>query len=230
MKLHFIAFSLLAAFLLPMHLTAQDDPVLIMEKWDELTDKQFLADVFVDFFGNLGIRVEETGEEVTIHHKGDSFEIEEGINEDEVDYSITIRTQNILNFAGHAQDGELDDAEIYTTLEYMFTPITARSLKDPDLARNIPKFVRKRENNTHVTLHSPDKSSSVSHTIIYLNKEWIVAPGLYGTPKRVYNMEVQDALLYQRKVLEALKLNTKKDWKAFRRWYAEWRKGVSKAM
>ena len=211
---------------LPLSTWAQDD-VSIKEKWAPLVNQDYYLEFFDGFFVNLGIEVKETGEQVTVKRKADIFEITEGIDESMVDYTIQISTQNIHNLSNHAKDNKLDDTEKFSILAVMFTPITAKSLSDPTLEKNVPRFVKKKENNLHVTLYSPDKKASVSHTILYLNKEWIVVPGLHGTPKRIYTLDVPEAMLYQKKVFEALKANNKKDWKAFRRWYVEWREKVS---
>ncbi|MCB0641782.1 MAG: hypothetical protein KDC44_09095 [Phaeodactylibacter sp.] len=210
---------LLSLFLLAsLALQAQPEPILAKEEWAELVNKPFLLDFFDGFFVDLGIEVMETGEKLTVTRAGDHFEIRDGFDPGQVDLSLQIGTENIKNLVSHAKDGKLDDLEKYATLAVLFTPITAKTLKDPLIYQNVPGFVKKKDNNLHVTLYSPDKQRSVSHTILYLNKEWIVVPGLHGTAKRTYSLDVEQALLYQRKVFEALRANTRKDWKAFRRW------------
>ncbi|MBK8564908.1 MAG: hypothetical protein IPN76_16615 [Saprospiraceae bacterium] len=57
------------------------EKILAGEKWEKLTKQKFLADFFKDFFVNLGVEVVETGEKITVLHKGDHFEIVQGINE-----------------------------------------------------------------------------------------------------------------------------------------------------
>ena len=205
------------------------EKILAGEAWEELTQKKFLADFFKDYFVNLGVEVRETGEQITVLHKGDHFKIVEGINEEEVDYILPIGTENILNLIKHANDGEVDAQETYQILAVLFTPMTAATLEDPVMSKRIPRWMSKFENNIHVTLFNPDRTESVSHTLIYLNREWIVVPGYHGTPKRVYELNTGQALLYQQKVSKLMESNNKKSWRQFKRWYMEWRKGVSVA-
>lgn len=207
---------------------ASQQPILIKERWAPLTENSYLAEFFNDYFELIGIIVKETGEQVTIKNKGASFDIIEGINPEMVDYSIEISTENVLNFVASNEDGHLSDEEIYPILHFLLTPITSKMLQEPAVRQNVPGFIKRRENNLHITLHSPDNSESVSHTILYLNKEWIVVPGLHGTPKRIYNMGVQDALLYQKQLMAAIRANDRNSWKTFKKWYTDWRKGVSK--
>jgi hypothetical protein len=205
-------------FVLPMSISAQDE-IFASEEWEELTNKEFLIEFFDGSFSNMGVRVQETGEEITIQHHGDRLDIVEGVNPDETDYVIDISTQDIRNMVSYATDGKITDTEAYPILSYMFTSITSLTLQNESMLENVPGFVKRKDNNIHVTLHSPDHTASVSHSILYLNKEWIVVPGLRGTPKRIYNMEVSDAMEYQRRVQEAITTDTRAGWKAFNKWY-----------
>jgi hypothetical protein len=82
------------------------------------------------------------------------------------------------------------------------------------------------ENFIHVNLNGPE-GGSVSHTLIYLNKGWTVIPGKHGNAKRIFNLSPKDAIDYQRQVFSALQANEVKSWKAFKKWYVDWREGVS---
>ena len=203
--------------------------ILAGEKWEKLTKQQFLADFFKDYFINLGVEVKETGEKITVLHKGDHFEIVNGIDPKQVDYVLPIGTQNVLNLMQHAEDGKIDEQETYRILAVFFTPMTAMTLHNPLMTKNIPRAMSKMQNNVHVTLHNPGKTESVSHTLLYLNKEWIVVSGLQGTPKRKFELDVKQAIDYQAHVFSALKSNNKKGWRSFKKWYMGWRKEVSVA-
>ncbi|MCK5028072.1 MAG: hypothetical protein KAR57_00455 [Bacteroidales bacterium] len=226
-KPHYI-FVLFLLFFAGIQSQAQEK-ILAGEKWQQLTEKEFLVDFFKDFFINLGVEVQETGERITVMHQGDHFKIVEGIDENIVDYILPIRTQNIVNLINHAEDGKIDEMETYKIVALLFTPMTAMTLQNPLMTENLPRFFNKIENNIHVTLTSPDKSESVSHTLIYINKEWIVISGLHGTPKRIFNLNIEQGVDYQKHVFEAINTNTKKNWKTFKKWYLGWRKEVSVA-
>jgi hypothetical protein len=205
------------------------EKILAGERWEQLTQQKFLADFFKDYFVNLGVKIVETGEEVTVLHKGDHFEIVRGIDEKKVDFILPIGTQNVLNLIKHAEDGKIDEQETYKILAVFFTPMTSMTLKNPLMTKNIPRAMSKMQNNVHVTLFNPTKTESVSHTLIYLNREWIVVPGFHGTPKRKFELNVAQALDYQKHVFDAIKANKKKTWREFKRWYMSWRKDVSVA-
>jgi hypothetical protein len=199
------------------------EKILAGERWEQLTQQKFLADFFKDYFVNLGVK------EVTVLHKGDHFEIVRGIDEKKVDFILPIGTQNVLNLIKHAEDGKIDEQETYKILAVFFTPMTSMTLKNPLMTKNIPRAMSKMQNNVHVTLFNPTKTESVSHTLIYLNREWIVVPGFHGTPKRKFELNVAQALDYQKHVFDAIKANKKKTWREFKRWYMSWRKDVSVA-
>ncbi len=201
--------------------------ILAGEKWEKLAKQKFLADFFKDYFVNLGVEVKETGEKITVLHKGDHFEIVNGIDPKQVDYVLPITTQNVMNLMQHAEDGKIDEQETYKILAVFFTPMTAMTLQNPLMTKNIPRAMSKMQNNVHVTLHNPGKTESVSHTLLYLNKEWIVVPGFQGTPKRKFDLDVKQAIAYQAQVFNALKSNNKKGWRSFKKWYMGWRKEVS---
>jgi len=225
--------NLLCAVLFALLLTSQNGysqaKILAGEKWEQLTKQQFLADFFKDYFMNLGVEVVETGERITVLHRGDHFEIVNGIDEKQADYVLPIGTQNVLNLIKHAEDGKIDEQETYKILAVFFTPMTAMTLKNPLMTKNIPRAMSKIENNIHVTLQNPTKTESVSHTLIYINREWIVIPGFHGKPKRKYELDVNHAIDYQAHVFNAIKANNKKGWRSFKRWYMGWRKDVSVA-
>jgi hypothetical protein len=65
-----------------------------MDAWNDLLDKKEFADYFSGMFNNLGIIVHETGERFMVLHKGDHFELKEGINKDETDYIVTLELHN----------------------------------------------------------------------------------------------------------------------------------------
>ena len=80
----------------------------------------------------------------------------------------------------------------------------------------------------HVHLKSPStEEPDVSHTLVYVARQWLVIPGLHGKPRRVYRLNQAEALGYQRKVFAAMKANEWQEWVGFSGWYKEWRNGVS---
>jgi len=198
-----------------------------MQKLSALAEESIMLDFFKDFFVDLGVRVKDRGEEFTVHRGEGAFVLTEGINESEVDYVIEINEENIDSLVHNASDQELDEHEVYRILKVFFTPLTAQSLKNPIMTKNIPRWINEIENNIHVYLLSPNPDEFVSHTLIYINREWIVIPGIYGTPKRTFKLNSYQALEYQKRAFEVIRASRKKEWRKFKKWYLQWRKEVS---
>lgn len=198
-----------------------------MEIWRTLLDKKELADYFAGTFESMGFIIEETGEQFTVFHKGDHFTMEEGIDRDNVDYVVNLKLANLNNMKSHGEDNVITEEESYRIMSVLFTPLTAAPLMSPALSNPMIHKMSSMENHIQANLISPDKKDTVSHTLIYLNDQWIVIPGLHGHAKRVFNLTQKDAIEYQKRMFKAMKTNTTKGWKEFRTWYINWCKEVS---
>ena len=220
-----ICSSVLMAFLLS-GVSAQE-PTPSMKAWEGMLDKVELANWFSDVFNTLGITVFETGEKFTVNHKGDHFTLTNGIDEANVDYSVTIKLENVSNMSKHGEDSQISSYEAYRILAVLFTPLTASSLKSPMMSKPLMRRLAGIENHIHVYLVSPDQSEITSHTLIYLNKSWIVVPGIHGDARRVFRISPEQALDYQKNMFRAMQANSAKQWKKFKKWYLKWREEVS---
>jgi hypothetical protein len=109
----------------------------------------------------------------------------------------------------------------------LFTPLTQSGLNQPVLTKKFFLKKAKVEEHIHVYLHSPDKKESISQTILFANKKWVIVPGVYGNAQRVFHLTPAQALDYQRHLFGAQKTNNTKGWKAFLKWYNEWKDTVS---
>ncbi len=198
-----------------------------MEMWRELLDKRELAVYFSGIFDDMGFIIEETGEQFTVSHKGEHFTIKEGVKFDSVDYVVRLKLENIENMQKHGADNKIDEHESFRIMSVLFTPLTEASLTNPTLSKPWLRKMSGIENHIHINLLGPEKADTVSHTLIYLNKKWLVIPGTYGAAKRVFNLSPQEAIDYQRSVFVALKKDSMKEWKKFKKWYIKWREGVS---
>jgi len=96
----------------------------VKEHWKPLLAQEGLAQYFSGIFESLGIQIEETNEQLTILHKTDHFEIVDGINETDVDYSVKLKMENIKNMSAHGADGKIDPYESYRIMSVLFTPLT----------------------------------------------------------------------------------------------------------
>lgn len=211
-----------------MPLSVLSQKISSMEQWKPLLDKKELADYFSGIFNSMGFIVEETGEQFTVHHRGDHFTLSDGIINDSVDYIVPLKLENIQNMVKHGADSKIDETESFKIMSVLFTPLTESSLQDPMMSNPLMVKLSKKDNVIHANLVSPDKKDTISHTLIFLNKEWMVIPGHHGTPKRIFNLEQEDAVEFQQNIFKAFETNTSKGWKEFRKWYIPWRDQVSK--
>jgi hypothetical protein len=198
------------------------------EKWQALTRQGPIVQFFRGLFERAGVRVTDTGEEFTCHHKGDHIELHQGLDRAGVDYTVEIDSAQVDRLAGYAGDKELDAQEQYRILGVLFTPATAAMLRAPVLANPWLRWLMGAEDVIHVYLLPPTpREQEVSHTLIYANRQWMVLPGLHGKPGRTYRMPLDEALEYHRQAFAALKANTFGAWWRFASWYKQWRKKVS---
>ena len=216
--------SILLILLFPFFLFTQTPS---MDAWKDLLHQRDVAEYFSGIFDNLGVIVDDTGEQFTAHHKGDHFTLSEGVNPNECDYVIHMQTSNIQKMKNHGLDRKISVDESYQIMQFLFTPLTKSSLTNPWLQRPLYRWLAGVENHTIVYLENPTNDEFVVHTLIYLNKKWIVIPGVHGNAKRIMRLSPDDGIAYQRKVFEAQKQNNAKAWRKFKKWYLDWRKGVT---
>jgi len=198
-----------------------------LQAWENVLQTPELVEYFQGIFNNLGVTVEETGEEFTIQHTGDGFDFEMGINEEKVDFIVPVKLQNIQNMIAHSTDGKINAEESWRILDVLFTPLTRATLQTPVLSINWRRKLAGVEDLTHVYLLNPSGGEASKHTLIYVKGQWLVLEGLYGNPRRTYQMTPDDSIEYQRKIFSAMQKNSFFTWWKFSSWYKKWRKTVS---
>lgn len=197
-----------------------------MEAWEFMLNNTAIARYFSGIFNHMGIEVIETGEKFTVHHQQDGFTFSEGITNN-ADYHIKLGQQNIENMKSHGADGTIDADESFRITSVLFTPLTQSSMSNPVLSQPFYRKLAGIENHIIVHLEHPTKDETASHTIIYLNKEWLVVPGAHGNARRTFRINPSQAIEYQRKVFIALQDGSFSAWQNFKKWYFKWRKDVS---
>lgn len=197
-----------------------------MQAWESMLNRTSIARFFSGIFNVMGIRVQDTNESFTVHHKEDHFELSPGIA-GKVDYLVDLQSENISNMQSHGADGVIDANESFRIMSVLFTPLTSASLDQPMLKNPFLRMFSGIENHIIVYLEHPTKDESVAHTILYLNKEWLVVPGAHGNAKRIFRINPSQAIDYQRKIFRAIQEDSSAGWKAFKKWYLNWRKDVS---
>lgn len=198
-----------------------------MNAWENIFQTPELISYFDGVFDNLGVRIEETGESFTVHHSDTKFIFKKGIVEEEVDFIVPLKLENINNMIQHAKDGKIDSAESWRILAVLFTPLTKVTLQNPVLAIDWRRKLAGVEDLTHVYLLSPNGEEASKHTLIYVKGQWLVLEGIYGDPRRTYRMTPENSLEYQRTVFKALKEDSFWGWIKFSGWYKKWRKNIS---
>ena len=195
--------------------------------WENILQTPDLVKYFDGVFNHLGIIIEETDERFTIHHTGASFEFEEGIIEDNVDFIVPLKKENISNMIKHAEDGFISPEESWRILDVLFTPLTKVTLQTPVLAVDWRRKLAGVEDLTHVYLISPTNKEASKHTLIYVKGQWLVLKGLHGNPRRTYRMSPEQSLEYQKMIFSAMDKDTLWGGWKFSRFYKKWRKTCS---
>ena len=160
----------------------------IMKAWEPLLKQKELATYFNGMWESLGINIEETGEKVTILHLGDHFDMKEGVKENEVDYNIFLKLDNVNNMVDHGKDGVIDKEESFEIMKVLFTPFVRASLKHPMMNKKFQMKMAGIENLVHVYLRGPSKNDLATHTMIFINEEWMVIEGIHGNAKRIFEI------------------------------------------
>lgn len=198
----------------------------IKQEWQSLLNQPGLAEYFDGIFNELGITVVELDQSITVIHKGDYFELADGINSS-ADYHVNLSVNNIANMKAHGSDGKVNSYESYRIMSVLFTPLTESALKHKTFNKPFRQRLAGIENHIHVYMESPTNDEYVTHTLIYLNKNWIVIPGIHGKAKRTFRMSPDQGIEYQKQVFKAQNLETRKALRNFSKWYLNWRKEVS---
>ena len=198
------------------------------EKWQSMTQDPRIVGFFAGLFHTAGVRVTDANEEFTAFHRGDHIEFREDLDPSAVDYVVEIDSGQVDRMVGYAEKGELDLQAQYRITRVLFTPTTAATLKNPVLSNPILRRLARVEDHVHITLTSPvPEEEDYSHTLVYVKGQWVVTPGLHGSPRRRFNITMDEALAYHRRVLAAIKAHSWMEWIKYSRWYVAWRKTVS---
>ena len=198
-----------------------------LNTWKNIFQSPELDNFFDGVFYCLGIMIAEDGESITVYHRGDSFEFINGINNEDVDFIVPLKKQNIINMVKHAKDGIIDSEESWRILDVLFTPLTKVTLDNPILSVNWRRKLAGVEDLTHVYLINPKGQEASKHTLIYVKGQWLVLKGLYGDPRRTYRMSPEQSLEYQKKIFKAMQKDNFWGWWKFSSFYKKWRKTCS---
>ena len=182
-----------------------------IEKFRQLTLHPIILSFFHGLFDQIGVRVIDTGEAFTCANHRDSASFHEGIDETVVDFSVDIHNHQVVRLVSHIQSGELDDVEQFRVLITFFAPVASVGFKNPSVGtfmtgRFFSWFINRR-NVTHLYLLSPEKEKEpdVLYSLLFVNRQWLLIPGLHGQPERVFHINKEKGLELHRKMFSAMK-------------------------
>jgi len=192
-----------------------------------------IAESVRGLFERLGMRIDETGEELTCIHHGDRLEFVPGIDPDDVDFVVPLHLFQVERLCGFLEDGLLDAMELFRITEILFEHGAGpRHLNANPLVGNpVLRKAIKGKDLLHITLVSPDPSQGpdAEWTMAFVHGQWLVVPGFHGVPQRVLRAEVPDAMEVQRLLYKGMKAGDLATWVKIARDYVRWRRGVEVA-
>jgi hypothetical protein len=196
------------------------------EAWSKMEQPKEFVEFFDGTFESLGFRVEETGEEFTVHLRDGRFTFEGGLAEN-VDGVVPLKQENVDRMVSRVSDGKLDAEDAYAIMRVLFTPLTREALKSSVASDQKLKEAGGIEDHMHVILLDPQGNEGASHTLVFKGNGWEVTEGKVGDAQRTFRLTAMQAREYQQRILSARKRNDPVAWLEFGSWYREWREGVS---
>ena len=202
-----------------------------LERWQAIEVSPNVLEFFKQLFGRVGVHVIDTGEQFTTIVKETKVEFIEDIDENNVDYVVEIYSYQVDLLANYISNGELSDIEQFRILKVLVkSEIKGANnpLNNPLMSSSIFRWLIRGKNVLHVNLISPDPELEGDGHFTFLHADgWVVIEGLHGTPQRVLNVSLENALELQIKFYESMKANSWTQWYKTAKWYKKWRKKVS---
>ena len=205
-----------------------------LERLKTLSVPPAVAETVKGMFSQLGVRVMDTGEAFTCVHRGDRVEFVSGVNERTVDFTVKVYQFQLARLAEYVQKGAIDEVEQFRIACALFATAVGNRhiMSNPLMSNGILRRMIRGKNLMHVTLVSPDpvQEKDVAYTIIFINREQVVVPGLHGTPLRILRVPFADAIALQKNLFAGMKAGTAPSkWIKIAKWYVDWRKRVEVA-
>ena len=202
-----------------------------LERLKALSVSPAIADTVKGLFSQLGVRVIDTGEAFTCVHRGDSVAFVAGLNERTVDFAVQVYQFQLERLAGYIRQGTLADVEQFRIACALFATGTGSRhiMGNPLMSNAVLRRMIRGKNLMHVTMVSPDPAQEpdAAFTILFINREHVVVPGLHGTPLRILRVPFADAVDLQKHLFAGMKAGLAPfKWLTIARWYVGWRKRV----
>lgn len=211
--------------------TAYQVSGLALEKMQSLEIPDEIVQTFKGIFRKLGIRICDTGEELTCIHHGERIEFVPGIVDKDVDFAIEIFRFKIDRLAKHISSGSLDRVEEFRVARELFQMGpggVGNVTHNPLVASALLRRMIRGKQICHIYLVSPDPSQepNAEFSFVFVNKKWLVIPGFHGEAQRVFRITVDDAVALQKRLFRGMQKDSWLEWMRIARWYVKWRKQV----
>jgi hypothetical protein len=181
-------------------------------------------------FGTLGIRVIETGEELTCTHSGNAIAFTAGIDPASTDVVLPMHLYQVERLVGFFTDGILDDLEMFYITRALFADGHGprHLLGNPLVANPVLRRMIRGKRLLHITLLSPDLAADhdALFTMAFVSGQWLVVSGHHGLPERVLRVPVSEAIELQRLFFAGMKAGDLGTWMKIARSYVAWRDRV----
>ena len=194
---------------------------------EQLTQKKSVVNWFNGLFTQLHLEITDTGEKFTILHHGDRAEVVSGFQAKKPNFIVPLMSENVGNLVHAFSDDTIDAQEEYRIVKFMLVPCLRAALAMPVLNNAVVHKIVKIDTHWQEVLLDPSGNEDVQVTIIYVNKQWLVIPGLHGTPNRRLALTPVQLMDFQRRVLAADASGKISDWAALAKWYADWREEIT---
>jgi len=204
-----------------------------LKRLQGITQSPDVVNLVKGLFSKIGVRVIDTNEAFTCTHTGDQLEFTEGINKEDIEFCLDVNAYQIDGVLRNMAEGYHSELARFYLISKFFLSSPAgkrNSLNNPFVSNPILRFIINGKNIVHCYLKSPKPSQEkdVTYTLFHLNGHWNIAHGLYGEPKRILDVSVEDAFDLQRHLYEAMKSDSFIEWYKTAKWYVGWREKVER--
>jgi hypothetical protein len=199
------------------------------QQLQQLTEQPAAVKWFDGLFERAHVEITDTGEQFTVLHRGDSVEVQQGLDGEKPNLIIPLQSENVRNLVGFFQDEEIGDYEQYRIVKFMVKPCLQAALEMPILQNPAFRKVMRLDTQWQQALIAPDGSEDEQLTVTCENNEWKITPGFHGTPQRQLRFTPEQALEYQRRIFEANSKNSLPVWLQVGGWYVKFRDSVTVA-
>jgi hypothetical protein len=196
-----------------------------LEKLRGLEQPADVVLLFKDMFDRVGLQILDSDERFTCIHKGNKITFEDGIDEDSVDFCVSIYSYQIDRFIADVKIGYKDPLSHFRLARefFRFPQHGGKSLLNNPILTN--STFRKLIHSKNL-LHNKDEESDATYTVFFVNGSWNLASGLVGDPERVFRLSVDDALELNRHIFTASRDTKLTDMPKLAKWYVDWRDRV----